>query len=276
MTSIIFENVIDNIFDSTNNINSFFENYDYKNKNSIVKKDPIGFKLFVEYDFDNKHNHNMFWCRQWGYSGKGSCDEFNDIIDKVGCKKMIIAHCPQFLSENTPKMINFDCIDKEVSEKIKTEVYRIARVDIGMSRSFEYNILDKEFNKFLSYNYHRKMAVLKLQYDEKISNYYFNYNSIISKKISCLQYVLLKFGKTKEELENKNIKSDWVGFDLVNKIYMDNKNSVENMEFKNNFKKCSANNEEIEAMLCLLYPFYYSDCTDLSSITRFNEINNFF
>jgi hypothetical protein len=56
---------------------------------------------------DNKHAHNIFWCREWGYSGI-NCDEFDKVVKKIGCAKMIVAHCPQFLSEDKSKMINFE------------------------------------------------------------------------------------------------------------------------------------------------------------------------
>ena len=230
-----------------NKYRSFFTNYS-KEK---FKTDNIGYKLFIEFDFKNKHKHNVFWCREWGYSGI-NCENFNEIIAKVGCNRMIIAHCPQFLSNDTPKMINFECID--TNENTNTiEKFKIARIDLGMSRSFEYNKHDK-FIEYLSYNYHRKMSILKLGWDSQINNYYFNYDCVITEKISCIQYLLIKYGVTKKEWDDKKILSDWLGFDYINKI-IDTNNLK---QYNDNFEKCISTNGSNDVLLCLLYPIYFS------------------
>ena len=245
---------------------SFFKDYS-KNK---AKTDPIGFKLFIEYDFKNKHKHNMFWCREWGYSGI-NCNNLDELVKKVGCEKMIIAHCPQFLSNDKPKMINFECVetststekDKDKDKLSSIQKFKIARVDLGMSRSFEYNKSD-EFIKFLTYNYNRKMSVLKLSYDDQKKNYYFNYDSVIAKKISCLQYLLLKYGITKKEWEEKKIKSDWLGFEYIDSI-------LKSLD-KDNLQKCGNQNDSNNVVLCLLYPLFYSR-PNLKSIEQFEKLN---
>jgi len=239
-----------------NKYREFFTNYSKSKSN----QDSIGFKLFIEYDFKNKHKHNMFWCRQWGYSGI-NCNDFNQIIDKINCKKMIIAHCPQFLANDKPKMINFECIDND-SEKLGFQDYKIARVDLGMSRSFEYNKPD-EFIKFLSYNYNRKMSVLKLLYNQEHNIHYFNPSSVITEKISCIQYLLIKYGKTKNEWKNKKINSDWIGFNYIEQIIADSSNV-------NNISKCKSNTS-YNAVLCLLYPLYFST-PNLVSVKEFNDL----
>lgn len=249
----------DNIVEFVNNkYKKFFTNY----KKTKQETDPIGYKLFEAYDFKNKHNHNMFWCREWGYSGI-NCDNFNEIVNKVGCNKMIISHCPQFLSPDKPKMINFECVetnyignyDNNLKQKKK---YKIARVDLGMSRSFDYNKSD-EFISFLSNNYNRKISVLKLNWDTITSSYYFNYDCVITEKLSCIQYLLIKYGLKKEEWEQKNIKTEWLGFNYINQL-----------EDKEKLAKCNNNEIPDDVILCLLYPLYFSK-HPLSSVNQFTD-----
>ena len=67
MTSIIFQNVIDNIFDSTNHINSFFDNYDKYDTNiyNLLYKLPKEyiviyiFIIFLLYNFISRLNINI-------------------------------------------------------------------------------------------------------------------------------------------------------------------------------------------------------------------------
>jgi len=246
----------DDIIEFVNNkYRNFFTNYSLDKS----KTDPIGFKLFVEYDFSNKHKHNVFWCREWGYSGI-NCEDFNKTVEKIGCNKMIIAHCPQFLPDDKSKMINFECEDTHDLIDTKIAKYKIARVDLGMSRSFEYNKLD-DFFKFLSFNYNRKMSVLKLSWDKENKNYYFNYESVKTKKISCLQYLLIKYGITKKEWEEKNIYSDWLGFKYIEELKNNIKNNIE--------IKCNKSNNPIDVMICLLYPLYFNK-PNLKSSLQFN------
>jgi hypothetical protein len=281
----------DEIVEFVNNkYRSFFTNYNKEKEKEKVKSklDPIGFKLFIEYDFKNKHKHNMFWCREWGYSGI-NCNNFNNVLNKITCNKMIIAHCPQFLSYKKPKMINFECLEnyEEIKklnvssnninfndkssdnllkefEKIEKK-YKIARVDLGMSRSFEYNKTD-EFIKFLSYNYNRKISILKLSWDNVSKNYYFNYNSVLTEKLSCIQYLLIKYGITKKEWEDKNINSNWLGFNYIDNIIEKSKK----LEQNDLNKKCNSNNIE-DALICLLYPVNFAS-KDLESVIQFNKL----
>lgn len=246
-----------------NKYKDFFTNYD-KTK---INENSVEYKLFIDYDFKNKHKHNMFWCRQWGYSGV-DCLDFTNVIEKIGCEKMIIAHCPQFIPENKAKMINFECIKSDDSDSTNCDQFKIARIDVGMSRSFEYNKSDY-FIKYLASNYNRKMSVLKLLYDKKNSNYYFNYNSVVTQKISCIQYLLLKYGKTKSEWEQKKIHSNWLGFDYIDKII--NHPDKDNLLTCN--KNCDKNDKTVDSILCLLYPLY---CVipNLNSIKQFNDFTN--
>ena len=210
----------------------------------------------------------MFWCREWGYSGV-SCNNFTEVVSKVGCNKTIISHCPQFMSPDKPKMINFECeeITYQSGDKVnleQVEKYKIARVDLGMSRSFDNNKPD-EFVNFLSNNYNRKISVLKLLWDSSSSSYYFNYSGVLTEKLSCIQYLLIKYGITKEEWENKNIQSDWLGFNYIDKL-------VHQAEDKDKLiSKCSGNNVPDDVVLCLLYPLYNSK-PSLNSVNQFNNL----
>ena len=239
-----------------NKYREYFNNFDVNN----VNKDKIAFKLFVEYDFTNKHKHNLFWCREWGYN-EIDCDKFKKILEKVNCNKMIIAHCPQFLSQDKPKMINFECL----SDK-SNEYYNLARVDLGMSRSFEYN-KPNNFMKYLSYNYNRKMSVLKLLFEPEKNNLYFNYNSIITEKLSCIQYLLIKYGITEQEWKDKKINSDWIGFNFINELLKMNK-----IKFDKILKNCQTDDiDTTNTLICLLYPIFFKN-NDLDSVVQFNKL----
>lgn len=273
----------DSIVEFINNkYRTFFTNL---NKNEI-EKDKISYNLFVKYDLLNKNKLNIFWCREWGYSGI-DCDKFKEILNKVGCNKMIIAHCPQFVSPDYPKMINFECID--IDDQDNKESFNIARIDLGMSRCFDYNKEDN-FLYYLSNNYNRKMSVLKL--DIKSNNKIkFNIDSIITKKISCIQYMLLKYGLTKEHWEKFNLTSDWLGFEylkkVLNKDILNSTKCMCNIECDKNIKfntiksnnkierveySEKLDNKNIEEIItCLIYPL--TNCKlDLKSIDQFIEL----
>ena len=185
---------------------------------------------------------------------------------------MIIAHCPQFLSEDKSKMINFECVDNSNLNSNQTK-YKIARVDLGMSRSFEYNKPD-EFAKFISYNYNRKMSILKLSWDKTNKNYYFNYDSVVTKKLSCIQYLLIKYGIEKSEWIQKGINTNWLGFEYTNDIIKNIKANKNILKKCNNHTNGRENENKIESsILCLMYPLYYNK-PNLKSVNQFTEFYN--
>ena len=198
----------------------------------------------------------MFWCRQWGYSDV-NCVQLTSTLQNIECKKMIISHCPQFLDPCEPKMINFDCLIESSLDK-----YMLARIDLGMSRAFEYNLPDK-FDNCLINNFNRKISVLKLQF---VGNeLFFNNNSIITSKLSCIQYLLLKYGFTKQEWESQNIKTDWYGFNYVNHIFEKIINKEEIMS-----EVC---NHKINPMLCLLYSLLINK-NNIKSINEYKYLTS--
>ena len=253
---------------------NFFMNYNLQS----TKKDKIGYNLFIEYDLENKSKHNMFWCREWGYDAI-DCDKYKNILSMVDCNKMIIAHCPQFLSPDKPKMINFEC--KNSSEN---EIYNLARIDLGMSRSFDYNKADN-FIYYLNNNYNRKMSVLKLQYSNE--ELYFNIEGIVTNKLSCIQYLLLKYGLKLSDWTSKNITTNWIGFDFidsfVNKI-LDSDDKTEISDFVDSLdSKCSItsnkkNKSNLETIsqntiiMCILYPLINIDSNNIDSVVQFNNL----
>jgi hypothetical protein len=231
------------------NFRRYFLNFD----NNNIKSNDISFNLFIQFDIKKKNTHNLFWCREWGYDNI-DCNQFKCILERIKCNKMIIAHCPQFLSSSKPKMINFECLNKDDND------FNLARVDLGMSRAFEYN-KDDQFINYIKNNFNRKMAVLKIKVvNNKIS---FNYDSIITKKLSCLQYLLIKFGLTKAEWHSKNIETDWEGFKYLDKIKTNNL-------IPDDEPTCMTKN----ALLCLLYPCLKKDKEKLKSIDLFNEFTS--
>ncbi len=257
---------------------SFFTDYDFKKTSDTKNTDKIGYDLFVRYELNSKKKDNMFWCREWGYSGV-SCDEFKNVLAKVDCNKMIIAHCPQFISPDQPKMINFECLDGS------TDRFNIARVDMGMSRSFDYNSSDN-FLYYLSNNFNRKMAVLKLCFDPDNSELYFDINSVITEKLSCLQYLLLKYGTTLKEWEDLGTSSDWLGFNYIDEIMKQIKNNSDSNTCKNcencnyeqafvkknnefSYSNNKLNKDDVnEIILCILYPI-------INTKINLNSVNDF-
>jgi len=234
---------------------------------SRLKGGNNGYDLFVKQDLSNKKSHNMFWCREWGYSGI-DCKKFKEIISKVGCSKSIIAHCPQFLSPDKPKMINFEC---KLGNCGVNESYGIARIDIGMSRCFEYN-LDNNFLYYLGTNYNRKISILKLLHGEGSDELYFNYSSIITMKISCIQYLLLKYGLCIKEWNDKKQKSNWNGFKYIDRI-INNKNYCKNDAVKLELQRYSAKYENNTTILyTLLYPIKNKLIQNLKSVVYFNNL----
>ena len=213
----------------------YFLNFDYL-KNREKKEN---YDLFEYYELNpNSLNHNMFWCRQWGYCNI-DCDELTKLLSKLDCKKMVVAHCPQFLNPDKPQTISFKCKSEEG--------FNLARIDVGMSRAFDYNCCDngqeikknnincdelKTFLKYLEFNFNRKIQILKLI--NKNNNLNFNYSSIITEKLSCIQYLLLKYGIRKKECKKNGFDSNWIGFILIEEFikHMKNKKNNKNSNTK--------------------------------------------
>ena len=229
----------------------YFLNLDINNLN----KDKIGYDLFIDYNA-NKSQHNLFWCREWGYNPI-NCEKFNNILKIVDCNKMIISHCPQFLSQDKPKMINFECLNND-------NTYNLARVDLGMSRCFEYNKEDNFFN-FQNNHYNRKICVLKLDKNNKTNEFFFNEKGIISDKLTCLQYLLLKYGMTKKNWDVKNINSDWLGFNHID-VFLE--------KINNKFPTEEELNENEKTLIGLLYQVYMKKLK-LQSIKEYKKFSNF-
>jgi len=257
--------------DLSNNINiiefvnkkyrEFFTNKNFTNK---TKENKTSYNLFIKYDnLDNK-KHNMFWCREWGYSGV-KCDDFSNTLQKVNCNKIIIAHCPQFLHEHKPQAINFECNNT------------IARVDLGMSRCFEYN-KEPNFIFYLQNNYYRKISVLKLIYNQSNNVLEFNSNSIITFQLSCIQYLLIKYGLEKEDWIKYGLNSNWLGFDYIKDFVISNNllgKNGNNCNKQNIIKNSNSNNEINEnAILCLLNPIFKENAKNLLSVQKFLQLTS--
>ena len=201
----------DNIIEYVNNkYQKYFINY-------VIRKhdDDIEYNLFINYDMSDPKNLNMFWCRQWGTTLKEDCSLIKSLLEKINCNKIIIAHCPQFLNPSKSQMINFECKNDDNS-------FVIARIDLGMSRCFDNNTKENFF-KYFKYSFNRKMAVLKLNNtNNKLS---FDNNSIITHKLSCMQYLLIKYGLTLDYWEKNGKTSNWLGFEYIDKLL----NSIESV-----------------------------------------------
>jgi hypothetical protein len=249
---------------------------------SQLKGGNNGYDLFIKQDLSNKKSHNMFWCREWGYSGI-DCEKFKEVISKVGCRKSIIAHCPQFLSPDKPKMINFECKLGNVCSNGRggsiggefigggNEIYGIARIDIGMSRCFEYN-LENNFLYYLGTNHNRKMSILKLLHNANNGELYFNYSSIVTMKISCIQYLLLKYGLDVKEWISKKQNSNWNGFKYIERI-VNSKSYSNNDSVKLELQRYSAKYENNTNILyTLLYPIKNKLVQNLKSVVYFNNL----
>jgi hypothetical protein len=250
---------------------TFFTDFD-KTK---LDTDNKARRLFLVDETIPNNNLNMFWCREWGQSGV-DCDKFKDILLKIDCTKMIIAHCPQFIPSEFPKMINFECLDND-------DNFNIARIDLGMSRSFDYNV-DNGFLNNLSTNYNRKMSILKLKVANGTNKLYFDKDSIITEKLSCLQYLLAKYGITKEEWEQYKITSNWIGFDYIYKLIGQHikhatcsckpkKYTVDKNTFIQSYECNTKLFEHPEIILCLLEPIVHCKKSKLKSVVNFLKAN---
>ena len=101
-------------------------------------------------------------------------------------------------------------------------------------------------------NHNRKIAILKLKCDEN-NELYFNESCVITYKISCIQYLLLKYGLTLDSWQNKGLNSNWIGFNYLN--------------------KCSNNKDKsFEDICCLVYPIHKKLL--LNSVGKFNQLKN--
>ena len=115
--------------------------------------------------------------------------------------------------------------------------------------------------------------------DKKNANYYFNYESVKSEKISCIQYLLIKYGLTKEEWIEKNIQSNWLGFDYIDGVLMDIKKNINvGIAEKCNYTYGSSNSPNssnssnpVNVMMCLLYPLYFNK-PNLKSANKFTNL----
>ena len=223
-------------------INKKYRDYFYTQDYLKLNPNDTNYNLFVKLD-ENASKHNIFWCRMWGYGV--DCNVFEKTISKVDCKKMIVAHCPQFLHKAEPRMISFEC--KDTTEY---ESYKLARIDLGMSRCFDYNKSDKFFY-YLDNNYNRKITILKLLHIN--GDLVMNKNSIVTKKLSCIQYLLLKYGISKDEWKNYNIDTNWYGFESIN------------------FDKHDCEQNKIDVIKCLLYPIYCENNGNVESIIQYKK-----
>lgn len=180
-----------------------FHNFD--NSNITIYKNHPAYELFIDYDKNPQSTkNNMFWCREFGYPNEAKCGDLHKNLNILNCTKMIITHCPQFLNK-TPLMVNFSCN------------YSIARLDLGISRAFDYNSNEDGFLQYIENNYLRKISILKLNNSNGVLS--FNENCVVTKKVSCIQYLLLKYGFTKNDWRLNGINSNWLGFNFIEKCF---------------------------------------------------------
>ena len=122
------------------------------------------------------------------------------------------------------------------------------------------------------------ISVLKLSFDSNSNEYFFNYSSIITKRLSCIQYLLIKYGITKNDWDNKNISSNWLGFEHINllldSINEKNNNQLDNSNIlkSNGIDKCSTQTEPNKVLLCLLYPVI-AHKQNLKSVDQFLKLH---
>ena len=164
--------------------NHFFSKLNKKNLDDSIESIEYFNKELRKIIIDKNPNDNLFgltspfWDRTLGglkELNKNQCQEifdknllkikeFNNIKETL---KIIVAHCPQFILENNINLI--DC------QEYKNRIYRI---DIGMSRAFDFYDNDKinialKNNTFIN-NY-------------KNYNYYYLPNQAENRYISCLK-----------------------------------------------------------------------------------------
>ena len=86
----------------------------------------------------------------------------------------------------------------------------------------------------------------------------------------------------RKEWEQKNIHSDWLGFEYIdelknivknNEVKCNNPNNPNNPNNTNNTNNPNNPNDPNNAMICLLYPLYFNK-PNLKSIQEFNNLMN--
>jgi hypothetical protein len=192
-------------------INQQYHHLFYNFDNTQIEKyrEHPAYNLFIDYDKSPQStSNNMFWCREFGYPNENKCGDLHKNLSLLKCTKMIITHCPQFLNKK-PLMVNFSCN------------YGIARLDLGISRAFDYNCDEDGFLQYIENNYLRKVSILKLKNTN--GNLSFDESCVVTKKVSCIQYLLLKYGFTKEEWRQNGIDSDWLGWNFIGKCFVKGK-----------------------------------------------------
>jgi len=251
----------DDIIEYINNkYKHFFTDFVKKNKLNDKKINKLeDYNLFIKDHESYSTQANIFWCRQWGFDNV-DCNLLSEKLQKVNCSKMIMAHCPQFLNPTKPQMISFKCQNQD-------DTFKIACVDLGMSRSFDNNDA-LNFYRYLQYNFNRKMSVLKLLHGPN-NTLYFNNQSILTHKLSCIQYLLIKYGLTRDDWKKYNKTSNWLGFDLIEEI-------IHNPDFKTDCIEDINNIEltKVNIINCLLYPIICEKNKHLPSIINFISLSS--
>jgi len=132
-----------------------------------------------------------------------------------------------------------------------------------MSRSFDNN--DRyNFYRYLQHNFNRKMAVLKLLHG-KDNKLYFDNSGIMTHKLSCIQYLLVKYGLTKDDWKRHGINSNWLGFEKIEDLLHNMDGNVDC--FQDNIE--SLGTSSLDIIKCLLYPVVKRENKDLLSIKQY-------
>jgi hypothetical protein len=114
--------------------------------------------------------------------------------------------------------------------------------------------------------------------NESKNDLYFNNDSIITKKLSCIQYLLLKFGFKKSDWEKIGIETKWLGFEYIDNLIA----KLNDETIKSELKKCDNieynrkskvnNHDDTTIIMCLLYPLVKIESENIPSITQFRSI----
>jgi hypothetical protein len=201
--------------------NIFFDEFNKKNNNDLfesfesIELFNYELKTFIIADTLYYGEQSPFWDRTLGGRTELNINQCKELFDNNLLKiknfdrikadmKIIVAHCPQFIVNQNINLV--DC------QEYKNKIYRL---DVGMSRAFDFYDLDKIKNILNNdNNYDIFNNITKMDYKD----FFINYNEIENRAVSCL-----KLTNTSEEIIKGKLSIDYF-YNL--KLFNNNKKNI--------------------------------------------------
>jgi phage gp36-like protein len=245
MTSIIFQNVIDNIFDSTNNINSFFENYDKYNTNiyNLLYKLPKEylviyiFFMFLIYNFiarfniNNTHIFVLLICSIFIYFIANN--NYSNFISYTEKKKKDLKFLHKLMYDNKDKFISANSNNFFITPIKPYEVSYLylnpALIEVFINIK---NISSFNISAYVDSLIHCN-NIIGIEFEAKIGldRNYLNYNSAVLEKNRALNALNSAIYNIPESLVQKYMKA----IEILHKLLYQHLKNIGNY-FKNDNK----------------------------------------